>query len=89
MDINSVIVLFLLVLVLSLGAPIAPGTLILCLATLLPQIGIDAEVVSLIIGINFILEMIIGAVNSMGDVIITMILSVKEGTIDLEVYNKK
>lgn len=88
MDMNSIIVLFLLVLVLSLGAPIAPGTLILCLATLLPQIGIDPGLVSLIIGINFILEMIIGAVNSMGDVVITLILAGKEGLIDMDTYNK-
>ena len=89
MDMNATIVLFLLVLVLSLGAPIAPGTLILCLVTLLSQLGIDTNVISLIIGINFILEIIIAVVNSVGDVIITLIVAKKEGSLNLDTYNKK
>jgi Na+/H+-dicarboxylate symporter len=38
---NEIVVLLLLVLILSLGAPIVPGTLILCLVTLFTQMGID------------------------------------------------
>lgn len=89
LDMEGLLILFFLVLVLSLGAPIAPGTLILCLVTLLAQLGIDTSIISLIIGINFILEMLIGMVNTFGDVIVALIVSRRNGTLNLELYNQK
>lgn len=86
---NEIVVLLLLVLILSLGAPIAPGSLILCLVTLLTQLGIDIGVLSLIIGLNFILEMLSGMINSVGDVIVAMLVARKEGTLDLNTYRRK
>ena len=86
---NEMIVLLLLVLILSLGAPIAPGTLILCLVTLLTQMGIDISVISLIIGINFILEMLLGMGDSVGDVVVALLGARKEGTLDLDTYRKE
>jgi Na+/H+-dicarboxylate symporter len=89
MGTNEMIVLLLLVLILSLGAPIAPGTLILCLVTLLTQMGFDIGMISLIIGINFILEMLLGLVNSIGNVVVTLLVARKEGTLDLDTYRRK
>ena len=89
LDMEGLLILFFLVLVLSLGAPIAPGTLILCLITLLAQLGIDTSIISLIIGINFILEMLIGMVNTVGDVIVALIVSRRDGTLNLDTYNQK
>ena len=86
---SEMVVLLLLVLILSLGAPIAPGTLILCLVTLLTQMGIDISVISLVIGINFILEMLLGMINSVGDVVVALLVARKEGTLDLDTYRKK
>jgi Na+/H+-dicarboxylate symporter len=86
---NEIVVLLMLVLILSLGAPIAPGTLILCLVTLLTQMGIDISVLSLVIGINFILEMLLGMVNSVGDVVVALLASRTEGTLDLDTYGRK
>lgn len=86
---NEIVVLLLLVLILSLGAPIAPGTLILCLVTLLTQMGIDIGVISLIIGINFILEMMLGLVNSVGNVVVALLVARNEGTLDLNTYIRK
>ena len=83
---NEIVVLLLLILILSLGAPIAPGTLILCLVTLLTQMGIDISVISLIIGINFILEMMLGLVNSVGNVVVALLVARNEGTLDLNTY---
>jgi Na+/H+-dicarboxylate symporter len=71
------------------GAPIAPGTIILCVVTLLTQMGIALDAVSLIIGINFVLEMLLGVVNSLGDVVVALIVAKHEGELDEEVYNKK
>ena len=86
---NEIIVLLLLVLILSLGATIAPGTLILCLVTLLTQMGIDISVISLIIGLNFILELLLGLVNSVGNVVVALLVAQKEGVLDLEIYRRK
>ena len=86
---NEMIVLLLLVLILSLGAPIVPGTLILCMVTLLTQMGIDVRVISLVIGINFILEMLLGLVNSIGNVVVALLVARKEKTLDLDTYRKK
>ena len=85
---NELIVLLMLVVILSLGAPIAPGTLILCLVTLLTQMGIDISVISLVIGINFILEMLLAMVNSVGDVVVALLVARKEGTLDLDTYKR-
>ena len=86
---NEIVVLLLLVLILSLGAPIAPGTLILCMVTLLAQMGIDIGVISLVIGINFILEMLLGLVNSVGNVVVALLVARKEGTLDMDTYRRK
>ena len=86
---NEIIVLLLLVMILSLGAPITPGTLILSMVTLLAQMGIDISVISLVIGINFILEMLLAMVNSVGDIVVALLVARKEGTLDLDTYRKK
>ena len=86
---NEIVVLLLLVLILSLGAPITPGTLILCMVTLLTQMGIDVGVISLVIGINFILEMLLGMVNSVGNVVVALLVARKEGTLDMDTYRRK
>ena len=85
---NEIIVLLMLVLILSLGAPIAPGSLILCLVTLLTQMGIDIGAISLVIGLNFILEMLLGMVNSVGNVVVALLVARREGSLDLDTYRK-
>ena len=85
---NEIVLLLLLVLILSLGAPIAPGSLILCLVTLLTQMGIDISVISLVIGISFILEMLLGMVNSVGNVVVALLVARKEGSLDLDTYRR-
>ena len=85
---NEIVVLLLLVLILSLGAPIAPGSLILCLVTLLTQMGIDISAISLVIGMSFILEMLLGMVNSVGNVVVALLVARKEGSLDLNTYRK-
>jgi Na+/H+-dicarboxylate symporter len=85
---SDIAILLFMVFVLSLGAPIAPGTIILCMATLFGQMGISLEGLSLLIGLNFILEMLLGMVNSMGDVVIALDVAKREGTLNYEICNK-
>jgi Na+/H+-dicarboxylate symporter len=88
MGMNDLVILIFMILILSLGAPIAPGTIILCMVTLLSQIGISLEGISLIIGLNFILEMILGMINTFGDVIVSLIIAKQENVLNYEVCNK-
>lgn len=80
--------LIVLVVMLSMGAPIAPGTIILCVVTLLNQMEITLDAISLIIGINFVLEMLLGVVNSLGDVVVALIVAKHEGELDEAVFKK-
>jgi Na+/H+-dicarboxylate symporter len=50
--------------------------------------GIDIGAISLIIGINFVLEMLLGLVNSVGNVVVALLVARKEGTLDLDTYRK-
>ena len=58
------------------------------MATLFNQMGISLEGISFIIGINFILEMLLGMINSMGDVVIALAVAKREGTLNYEICNK-
>ena len=53
------------------------------------QMGIDISVISLVIGINFILEMLLGLVNSVGNVVVALLVARKENSLDLEIYRRK
>jgi Na+/H+-dicarboxylate symporter len=85
---SDIAILLFMVFVLSLGAPIAPGTIILCMATIFSQMGISLEGISFLIGLNFILEMLLGMINSMGDVVIALDVARREGTLNYELCNK-
>lgn len=86
--INDIAILLFMIFVLSLGAPIAPGTIILCMVTLFSQIGLSIEGISLIIGLNFILEMLLGMINSMGDVVVALEVAKREGGLKYDICNK-
>ena len=76
------------IVLLSTGAPGIPGSGIVVAAVICSQFGIPVAAVSLIIGINPLLDMFITAVNCLGDVSTTVIASKTEGLLDMEVYNK-
>jgi Na+/H+-dicarboxylate symporter len=50
--------LFISVYLLSVATPAVPGGILLCLPVLLPQIGIPASGITIIIGLYFIVSMI-------------------------------
>lgn len=77
------------IIILSIGAPITPGSALLCLFVLLTQMGVSLEVISLIMGINFFIEMILGMFNTMGDVAIALIIARSEKLMDMDIYKRK
>ena len=88
LSISDISILLFMIFILSLGAPIAPGTIILCMATLFNQMGLSLEGISFLIGLNFILEMLLGMINSMGDVVIALAVAKREGTLNYDICNK-
>ena len=73
--------------VLSIGAPGIPGAGLVCLSVLLTQIGVPAEALSLVMGIDSLLGMFRTAVNSAGDVAVSLIVAKSEKLLDVEKYN--
>ena len=81
--------LFLSIFVLSVGAPGVPGAALVCISILLPQIGVPAEAISIIMGLYAIIGMIMVCVNITGDAAITLIVARSEKMLDQEIFNSK
>ena len=79
--------LFLTSFILSLGCPGISGAGLVCIAVLLPQIGVPAEAVSLIMGVYPLCSMAKTASNVTGDAVITTIIARQEKKLDMEKYN--
>ena len=77
------------IIVLSIGAPGIPGAGLVCLSVLLTQIGVPAEALSLIMGIDSLLGMFRTAVNSTGDVAVSLIVAKSEKLLDTATYLQK
>lgn len=74
------------IIVLSIGAPGIPGSGLVCLSVLLVQLGVPAEALSLILGIDPLLGMFRVVVNSTGDVAVSLIVSKTEKLLDVKKY---
>ena len=86
---SIILSLVLAIFVLSVGAPGVPGGALVCISILLPQIGIPAEAISIIIGLYSIVGMMLTCVNVTGDAAITLAVAKSEKLVDLNVYNSK
>lgn len=84
---SSLISLIIAIIAFSIGAPGIPGSVLVGLALLLPQIGVPAESVSIILGIYSINCMGQTAINVCGDGAITTIVASFEKMLDTEKYN--
>lgn len=71
----------------SIGTAGVPGVGLIMLAMVLNQVGLPVEKISLIVGIDRILDMLRTAVNVTGDAAVTCIVAKSEGQLDEEVYN--
>ena len=91
-DINvtrSVLVsLFIAIIVLSLGSPGVPGGNLVCIALLVPQIGIPAEAISLIMGLYPLVGMMQTCANVTGDAVVTTIVARRSNLMDVEKFNR-
>jgi len=79
--------LFISIMVLSVGSPGVSGGNLVCIALLIPQIGVPAEAISLIMGLYPFVEMMQTCTNVTGDAVVSMIVAKREGLMDLEKFN--
>jgi Na+/H+-dicarboxylate symporter len=77
------------IIVLSVGAPGIPGSGLVCLSVLLTQLGVPAEALSLVMGVDAILGMFRVVINSTGDVAVSLIVAKSEKLLDVEKYKQK
>ena len=83
---SVILSLVLEIFVLSVGAPGVPGGALVCISILLPQIGVPAEAISLIMGLYSIVDMMQTCVNVTGDATVTLAVARSEKLIDLDVF---
>lgn len=77
-----------MVIIASVGAAGVPGVGLVLLAGVLAQVGLPAEGIALILGVDRILDMTRTAVNVTGDAMVTTVVANSEGELDHAVYTK-
>jgi Na+/H+-dicarboxylate symporter len=73
----------------SIGAAGFPGGGIVMMGIVLSSVGLPVEGISLIVGIDRILDMIRTMINITGDCTVTLIVDKMEGTFNEDIYNKE
>lgn len=73
----------------SIGAAGFPGGSIVMMGIVLSSVGLPVEGISLIVGIDRVLDMLRTAINITGDCTVTLIVDKIEGTFNEKVYNKQ
>ena len=86
---SMILSLSITIVLLSLGAPGAPGAAFLCLAVVLRTLNVPVEAIGLIMAINPILDMFDTMSNTTGDMAAAVIVAHSENLLDTEVYNSR
>ena len=84
---SMLVTLAITIILLSLGAPGVPGSIIVCIGVALGSVGVPLESVGLIMCIASIADMFVTMSNTTGDVACALIVSKQEGVLDVEKYN--
>ena len=80
--------LFVSIMVLSVGSPGVPGGNLVCITLIIPQIGVPAEAVSLVMGLYPLVSMMQTCANVTGDAVVSSIVAKHEKLLDLKKYNE-
>lgn len=76
-----------MVIMASIGAAGVPGVGLILLAGVLSQVGLPAEGIALILGVDRLLDMTRTAVNVTGDATVTCIVADSENELDRKIFN--
>ncbi|HAK58380.1 MAG TPA: hypothetical protein DCP06_05315 [Lachnospiraceae bacterium] len=87
MSMSLIFSLALSIMLLSVGAPGVPGGNLVCIALIIPQIGVPAEAISLILGLYPIVSMMQTCANVTGDAVVTTVVAKHEKLLDSEKFN--
>ena len=72
------------IIVMSVGAPGIPGSGLICISVLLTQMGVPAEAVGLIMGIDAFVGMFRCMSNCTGDVVTSIFVAKKEKMLEVK-----
>lgn len=91
-SILKLVIIMLLALIASAGTPAAPGAGAVILFTILSGVGITSEsamiAYALILAINRPIEMLVTALNCVGDSVVCIVVAKSENKLDAETYSK-
>ncbi|MBR0185646.1 MAG: dicarboxylate/amino acid:cation symporter [Synergistaceae bacterium] len=73
--------------ILSVSAPGIPGTGLICVAVLTAQIGVPAEAIGIIMGVDAVLTILRTPVNIFSIVSTSLVASSRMGVLDMEAFN--
>ncbi len=87
LDLTQYLTVILAATMASVGTAGVPGVGLITLASVLTLVGLPAEGIGMIIGIDRLLDMVRTAVNVTGDSVVTCIVGKGEGELDMDVFN--
>lgn len=86
---KGLITIAFMVLILSIGSPITPGSAMLALTMLMTQMGVSLVVISIMLGLNALIEMLLAAFNTVDDIATTLVVAKMENLLNKDVYYGK
>lgn len=86
---SALITLMFAIVALSIGAMCVPGAQLLCLPVLLAQLNVPVDAISLIMGVDIILDVLCSSSNIVGDVVCTLVVASQEKKLDKSVFYSK
>jgi len=86
LSLSQYLMVVVMVIIASIGAAGVPGVGLVLLAGVLAQVGLPAEGIALILGVDRLLDMTRTAVNVTGDALVTTVVASSEGELDTAQY---
>lgn len=89
LSLGQYLMIVMMVIMASIGAAGVPGVGLILLAGVLAQVGLPAEGIALILGVDRLLDMTRTAVNVSGDAMVTTVVAHSESELDHTVYQQR
>jgi len=87
LSMSQYLMVVVMVILASIGTAGVPSVGLIVLAGVLDQVGLPAEGIALILGVDRLLDMTRTVVNITGDSMVTTIVAKSEGELDMDVFN--
>jgi Na+/H+-dicarboxylate symporter len=87
LTVSQYLMVVVMVILASIGTAGVPGVGLIVLAGVLAQVGLPAEGIALILGVDRLLDMTRTVVNITGDSMVTTIVAKSEGELDMDIFN--